>query len=84
MMQTLASDETLSLIYPTFSKLSAVGPSLTCFDCRLRMWFFYHKEDKNCTKKQTETLDMLIHISSEGPTIANFDFDHAASVWASK
>ena len=31
-MQTLASDETLSLIYP---KTLCSGPSLTCFDCRL-------------------------------------------------
>ena len=82
-MQTLASDETLSLIYPIFSKLSAVIFSLTCFNCRLRLWFFYHKENRNSSKKQTETLDMLIHILSKGPTITNFDFDHAASVWAS-
>ena len=27
---------------------------------------------------------MLIRISSEGQTIANFDFDHGASVWVYK
>ena len=33
---------------------------------------------------KTQTLDMLIRISSEGPELNDFDFEHAATVWASK
>jgi hypothetical protein len=33
---------------------------------------------------KTQTLDMLIRISSEGPEITQFNFDNAAIVWGSK
>ena len=81
-MQTLASDETLTLRFQKFCS----GPSLTCFDYRLRTWFFSIERIKTVPRNRlkTETLDMLIRISSKGPTIANYDFDHSASVLASK
>ena len=78
-MQTLASDETLRLLYPTFSKLP-----VSTADCE--RGFSTIKRIKTVPKNRlkTETLDRLIRISSEGSTTAQFDFDHAASVWASK
>lgn len=85
-MQKLASDETLSLLYPTFSKLSAVALVLPISTADCEHGFSTIKRIKTVPRNRlkTETLDKLVHISSEGPTIANFDFDHAASVWASK
>lgn len=43
-MQTLASDKTLSLLYPTFSKLSAMALVIPVY-CRLRTWVFHHQEN---------------------------------------
>ena len=35
-------------------------------------------------KNLNDTLDKLIRISSEGPDLNMFDFDHAVSVWAAR
>ena len=50
-MQTLA---TLRLFHTTFSQPSAVALVLPVLTADCERGFFYHKEDKNCTKKQTE------------------------------
>ena len=85
-MQTLASDETLSSLYPSFSKLSAVALVLPVSTADCERGFSTLKRIKTAPRNRlkTETLDMLICISSEGPNNTNFNFDHAASVWASK
>ena len=33
---------------------------------------------------KTKTLDMLIRLSTEGPSLDSFDFDAALSMWAQK
>ena len=33
---------------------------------------------------KTTTLDMLIRLSSEGPSLETFDFDAAVKLWAQK
>ena len=85
-MQTLASDETLSSLYPSFSKLSAVALVLPVSTADCERGFSTLKRIKTAPRNRlkTETLDMLIRISSEGPNNTSFNFDHAASVWASK
>ena len=85
-MQTLSSDETLSTLYPTFSELSSVALVLSVSTADCERGFSTLKRIKTAPRNRlkTDTLDMLIHISSEGPESTKFDFDHAATVWASK
>ena len=64
-MQTLALDETLPSLYPTFSKLSAIPVSTA--DCERGFSTVKGIKTAPRNRLKTETLDMLIRISSEGP-----------------
>ena len=78
-MQTLASDDTLS------SKLSSVALILPVSTADCERGFSTLKRIKTAPRNRfkTQTLDMLIRISSEGPEITKFNFDNAAVVWSS-
>ena len=85
-MQTLASDDTLSSLDPSFSKLSSVALILPVSTADCERGFSTLKRIKTVPRNRlkTQTLDMLIRISSEGPEITKFNFDNAATVWGSK
>ena len=73
-MQTLALDETVSSLYPSFSKLSAMALVLPVSTADCERGFSTLKRIKTAPRNRlkTETLDMLIRISSEGPNNINF------------
>ena len=85
-MQTLASDDTLSSLHPAFSKLSSVALILPVSTAYCERGFSTLKRIKTAQRNRlkTQTLDKLIRISSVGPEITKFNFDHAASTWGSK
>ena len=85
-MQTLASDKTLSSLYPSFSKLTAMALVVLVSTADCKRGFSTIKRIKIAPRNRlkTETLDMLVCISSEGPDSMDFNFYHAACVWASK
>ena len=84
-MQALASDETLSSLYPSLRSYRAL---LLFYLCRQRTvkGVLTLKRIRTAPRNRlkTQTLDKLIRISSEGPEPTDFNFDHAATVWASK
>ena len=82
-MQALASNVTLSSLYPSFSMLSSVALILPVSSER---GFSTLKRIKTAPRNRlkAQALDRLIRISSEGPRISEFNFDHAATIWASK
>ena len=85
-MQTLASDDILSSFYPAFSKLSSIALILPVSTAHCERGFSTLKRIKTAPRNRlkTQTLDMLIHTSSEGSEITKFNFDHAVTVWGSK
>ena len=85
-MQTLASDDTLSSLYPSFLKLSSVAFILpvSIADCKRDFSTLKRTKTAPRYRLKTQTLDMLIRISSEKSEITKFNFDNAATVWGSK
>ena len=85
-MQTVASDDTLSSHYPSFAKLSLVALILpvSIADCERGYSTLKRIKTAPRNRLKTQTLDMLIQISSEGPEITKFNFENAATVWGSK
>ena len=82
-LQTLASHQTL---YPTYTKLASIALILPISTADYERGFSTLKRIKNSLRNRlkTDTLDKLIRISSEGPDLDTFDFDHAASIWAAR
>ena len=85
-MATLSGDPSFSSLYPTLSKLASITLTLPISTANCERGFSTMNRIKTDPKNQLETftLDMLIRLSSEGPSLKTSDFDAAVNVWAQK
>ena len=88
-MTTISSDASYSSLYPTLSKLAGITLTLPVSTAHVERGF----STTSCMKRiktdlrnrlKTETLDKLIRLSSEGPSLKIFDYEAAVDLWASK
>ena len=85
-MSTLSAHSSFSSLYPTLSKLASIAliiPVSTA-DCERGFSTINRIKTDSRNRLKTETLDKLIRLSVEGPELDQFDFEQAASLWASK
>ena len=85
-MATLSGDPSFSSLYPTQSKQASITLTLPISTANCEKIFSTMNRIKTDPRNllKTFTLDMLIHLSSEGPGLETFDFDAAVNVWAQK
>ena len=85
-MATLSGDPSFSSLYPTLSKLASIILTLPISTANCERGFSTMNRIKTDPRNRlkTFTLDMLIRLSSEGPSLETFDFDAAVNVWAQK
>jgi hypothetical protein len=85
-MATLSGDSSFSSLYPTLSKLASISLTLpiSTADCERGFSTMNRIKTDSRNRLKTTTLDMLIRLSSEGPSLETFDFDAAVNVWAQR
>lgn len=85
-MSTLSANATISSLYPTLSKLASIAliVPVSTADCERGFSTMNRIKTDSRNRLKTGTLDKLIRLSSEGPELDRFDFERAASIWASK
>ena len=83
-MVTLSGDPSFSSLYPTLSKLASITLTLPISTANCERGFSTMNRIKTDPRNRlkTFTLDMLIRLSSEGPSLETFD--SAVNVWAQK
>lgn len=85
-MAAVSGDSSFSSLYPCLSKLASIALTLpiSTADCERGFSTMNRIKTNPRNRLKTTTLDMLIRLSSEGPSMDTFDYDSAVSVWAQK
>ena len=85
-MATLSGDPSFSSLYPTLSLLASITLTLplSTADCERGFSTMNRIKTDSRNRLKTITLDMLIRLSTEGPSLDSFHFDAALSMWAQK
>ena len=84
-MQSLVQEE-IALLYPELAKLANIGLVIPISTATCERGFSAMKHIKTELRNRltTKVLDCLMRISIDGPDMANFDFDRAATKWANR
>lgn len=85
-MSTLSANTTFSSLYPTLSKLASIAlvVPVSTADCERGFSTMNRIKTDPRNRLKTDTLDKLIRLSSEGPELDQFNFERAATLWASR
>ena len=85
-MLLMSRDSSFSTLYPTLSYLASITIILpiSTADCERAFSTLKRVETDARNRLKTETLDKLIRLSTEGPSMTEFDFDKAATLWSSQ
>lgn len=83
MLKLLASNSTLQIMYPQFSKLACIALVIPVSTAECKRSFSAMKRIKTDLRNRllTENLNHLMRISIEGPLIDEFDFEQALELW---
>ena len=82
-MAVISSDSSFSSLYPYPSKIASIVLTLPVSTADCERGFSRIKTDQR-NRLKTPTLDRLIRLSTEGPSIDSFDYDAVVSTWAER
>ena len=85
-MAVISSDSSYSSLYPYIPKIASIALTLpvSTADCERGFSMMNRIKTDQRSRLKTSTLDKLIRLSSEGPSMDNFDYDAAVSLWAER
>lgn len=85
-IEMIIKDSSLRTILPQFCKVANIAKTVPVSTADCERGFSAVKRIKTVLRNRlkTETLDCLLRISVEGPQLKDFDFDSAATFWASR
>lgn len=85
-MEAMSSDSSLSSLYPYLSKIASISLTLpvSTADCERGFSTMNRIKTDQRNRLITTTLDRLIRLSTEGPSIDTFDYEAAVSTWAER
>ena len=85
-MAAVSSDGSFSSLYPCISRLASIALTLpvSTADCERGFSTMNRIKTNPRNRLKTTNLDLLIRLSSEGPSFDEFVFDAAFTVWAQK
>lgn len=86
LMLIVSEDTSFSSLYPSLSYLASIALILPLSTADCERGFSTLKRIKTDARNRlkTDTLDKLIRLSSEGPSMSEFNFDRAATLWSSR
>ena len=78
----LSTDSTMLTMFPNFSKIASITRILPVSTAECEHCFSLMKRIKSTSRNrmETDTLNKLMRICVEGPTLENFDFNKAADM----
>ena len=85
-MAAVSSEDSFSSLYPSISRLASIALTLpvSTADCERGFSTMNRIKTNPRNRLKTTNLDLLIRLSSEGPSFDEFDFDAAVTIWAQK
>ena len=85
-MSALADSRTLSSLYPSLAKIASIALTIPISTASCERGFSTMNRINTTLRNRltSDSMDKLIRISSEGPSLEDFDFDKAVDMWSSK
>ena len=82
MLKHFVTDESLQLLYPNLTKIATIAAVIPVSTAECERSFSAIKRIKSVLRNRlkTTTLDCLMRISIEGPSITDFNFDRVANI----
>ena len=83
MISILTTDTSIQSLYPNLSKLASIAAIIPVSTAECERSFSAMKRIKTALRNRlkTTTLDCLIRVNIEGPSLSEFNFERAADIW---
>ena len=83
MISILTTDTSIQSLYPNLSKLASIAAIIPVSTAECERSFSAMKRIKTALRNRfkTTTLDCLMRVSIEGPSLSEFNFERAADIW---